>query len=66
MDESRTDVFASPAPAEAAAPEVDADELADARRDDAWRSFCADGERYAAKHTRALSSEPTGKPVGAA
>lgn len=66
MDEPRKDIFASPAPPETSAPEVDADELADARRDDAWRAFAAEGERYAAEHTPSLARDQTGKPVSPA
>lgn len=65
MDEPRTDIFAAPAPAETPALEIDADELADARSDDAWRALLAEGERYVAEHTRNVSSEPI-KPVGTA
>lgn len=65
MDEPRTDIFATPAPADAAPLEVDADELADARRDDAWRAFVSDGERYATDNSRSVAHD-VDRPVGAA
>lgn len=55
MAEDERDVFAAPADfcESVDAPTViDSDELAKARRDERWREFCLNAERYVAETTR--------------